>query len=92
MRSDISFDTIGTRRMNEARYIYIYKWMQLLVDTSSVHAVLYTQGMLQSSVRERSGAPVLYIFLIALSCARLPIEPARVYLIMFFVLVFWVLF
>ena len=39
----------------------IYKWMELLVDTSIVHAVLYMQGM-QSIVRERIGALALYIF------------------------------
>ena len=50
-----------------------------------MHAVLYMQGIQQSIVRERSGAIVLYIFLIALSCARLQIEPARVYLVMFIV-------
>ena len=53
------------------------------MDTSIVRAVLYMQRMQQSIVRERSGALVLYIILIALSCARLPIEPARVYLVGF---------
>ena len=42
----------------------------------------------QSIVRGRSGALVLYIFLIALSCARLEIEPARVYLVMFCLILF----
>ena len=61
----------------------IYKWMQLVVDTSIVHAISIKKGMQQSIVRNRSRALVLYICLIALSCACLEIEPARVYLVMF---------
>ena len=45
-------------------------------------------GVNQSIVRKRSRALVLYICLIALYCARLEIEVARVYLVNFVVIIF----
>ena len=48
----------------------------------------YIEGMQQSIVRNRSRALVLYNLFIAFFRACLEIEPARVYLVMFVLLVF----